>query len=194
MRDDLHKKVPRPPKVQTWVKRCLNDADRFSGRSGAALHDAIHDTCNRDISSSFRKNLAEKVSAPTGLFSPLEGINSPRDLGSPGSHLESEVLCRTKRLLEAGVEAKLAVAKAYESALKVSVDADIRATAPVFAAERLSDATAILKHMRSDAAGVDYPAIVEKLCIPQTAFKPIRPRKTIAADENLATGFSGGIR
>src|SRR5258705_10593674 len=102
MRDDIHKKVPRPYRVQQWVKRAVNDADRESGRSVPALDDAIADTCRREISEPFRRALLRELKTTPGLLIPLANVSSPRDLGSIGGHLEAEVLSETKRLLACG--------------------------------------------------------------------------------------------
>src|SRR5437868_9485260 len=101
MRDDIHKKVPRPYHVQQWVKRAINDADREHGRSLLALENAIADACQREISGPFRRALVKALQAP-GLFGPLGDVYSPRYLGSIGGHLEGEILSETKRLLACG--------------------------------------------------------------------------------------------
>jgi hypothetical protein len=129
MRDDIHKKVPRPYRVQKWVKCAINDADREHGRSLSALDDAIVDACRREISDAFRRELVKALQAP-GLFGPLGNVHSPRDLGSIGGHLEGEILSETKRLLACGHAPSTAAQAALAGVLKARVEADIRATAP----------------------------------------------------------------
>src|SRR3546814_11636917 len=71
MRDDIHKKVPRPPAVQKWVRNAVNDADRAADRSFGALGDAILDFVKREISSKFVAALCHELSKPAELFQPL---------------------------------------------------------------------------------------------------------------------------
>jgi hypothetical protein len=99
VRDDIHKKVPRPAAVQTWIRRSINDADRLNDRSLQALNDAIIDTWKREISPSFLRGLQKEI---TGLFRTLDNVESPRDVGGRGGHWEYEILSETKRFVAAG--------------------------------------------------------------------------------------------
>jgi hypothetical protein len=182
MRDDIHKKVPRPPSVQKWVKRAVNDADREHGRSLPALDDAIADTCRRGISQAFRRNLLRELRASPNLFGPIENVNSPRDLGSVGGHLEAEFLSETKRLLACGHSIDSAPVSALAGVLRARVQADIRAATPVLLATLDPKARIILDRMHRDAAAVDCEkharTVLSQESVSQT-------RQRVDADEDM---------
>jgi hypothetical protein len=191
MRDDIHKKVPRPCRIQQWVKRAINDADREHGRSLSALADAIADTCQREISPAFRRELVKAVQAP-GLFGPLGDVDSPRDLGSMGGHLEGEILSETKRLLAGGHERDTAAQAALAGVLRARVEADIRATAPVLLATQDPKARVVLEHMRGDAAATNYDLHALNVLANAPRVAP-SAGSGLDADENLlGTAFAGG--
>src|SRR3546814_20109556 len=97
MRDDIHKKVPRPPAVQKWVRNAVNDADRAADRSFGALGDAILDFVKREISSKFVAALCHELSKPPELFQPLLDATSPRYLNWRCWPVECELLPSAKR-------------------------------------------------------------------------------------------------
>lgn len=188
MRDDIHKKVPRPYRVQQWVKRAVNDADREHGRSLPALDGAIVDTCRREISDVFRRKLMSALRAP-GLLGPLGDVHSPRDLGCVGGHLEAQILSETKRLLACGSSPDTAAQAAIAGLLKARVEADIRATAPVLLGTQDPKARSVLEHMRGDASSADYGKHARNVLASDRALRSTPPR--VDADENLLSAAGG---
>lgn len=158
MRDDIHKRVPRPHWVQNWVKRAVNNADRLSGRSLDALNDSIRTTCQKEISETFRQGLVAALNSPPGLFGTLGDVSTPRDLGSRGGHLEAEVLSETKRLLARGHSLTTVAEAAVTSVLEARVQSDIRAVAPVLLGTRDRKAWLVVNHMQADAETADCAA------------------------------------
>jgi hypothetical protein len=195
MRDDIHKKVPRPYRVQQWVKRAVNDADRKNGRSLPALDATIADTCRREISEAFRRGLIRELQNTPGLLVPLANIMSPRDLDSIGGHLEAEVLSETKRLLASGHSIDSAPIAALTSALNARVQADIRATAPVLLATQDPKAAVVLNQMRQDARSADCEKHARNLLSSTDRISSRPTRQSVSADEDMLGGaFAGGRR
>jgi hypothetical protein len=195
MRDDIHKKVPRPYRVQQWVKRAVNDADRENGRSLPALDAAIADTSRREISEAFRRGLIRELQNTPGLLIPLANVMSPRDLGSIGGHLEAEVLSETKRLLASGHSIENAPIAALASALNARVQADIRATAPVLLATQDPKAAVVLNQMRQDARSADCEMHARNLLSSMDRVSSRPTRQSVSADEDMLGGaFAGGRR
>jgi hypothetical protein len=193
MRDDIHKKVPRPYRVQQWVKRAVNDADRENGRSLPALDAAISDACRREISEAFRRGLIRELQNTPGLLVPLANVMSPRDLGSIGGHLEAEVLSETKRLLASGHSIDSAPIAALASALNARVQADIRATAPVLLATQDPKAAVVLNQMRQDARSADCEMHARNLLSSMDRVSSRPTRESVSADEDMLGGvFAGG--
>lgn len=192
MRDDIHKKVPRPRSVQRWVKRAINDADREHGRSLIALEDAIADTCRREISNDFRRGLLRRLREP-GLLAPLGDVHSPRDLGSTGGHLENDILSDAKRFLASGLSPERSTEAALAGALKRRVESDIRATAPVLIGTKDPKARAVLEQMRRDATSADYQKHVRLVLGTESqAARPIR--SNLDPDEDMRSSTFVGER
>ena len=194
MRDDIHKQVPRPRWVQQWVKRAVNDADRLNGRSLDALNDSIRQTCSHEISAEFRNKFLQELAEPAGLFGPLGNIRSPRDLGSPGGHLEAEVLSEAKRLLARGHSTDTVGVMALASVLETRVQADIRAASPVLLGTRDRKAWLVVNQMQADAGMVDCTDHARAALTPATrnAGRPTQPR--ITPDEDLRSRAAAGKR
>lgn len=191
MRDDIHKKVPRPYRVQQWVKRAVNDADRLNGRSLAALDDAIRDACNREISDAFRRGLLQALASPPGLFGPLGDVSSARDLGSRGGHLEAEILSETKRLIARGGPIDTVAVAALTGIIEARVQADIRAAAPVLLATRDRKAWAVVNQMKADAGMADCAEHARNVFAGlRTVVRPSLPQ--ITADEDLSAHAARG--
>jgi hypothetical protein len=163
MRDDIHKRVARPFKVQNWVRLCVNDADREGGRSFAGLQDAADDTCRRELSKPFVQNLINALNATGQLFAPLSDVVSPRDLGGRGGHTEQEVVTETKRLIAIGVSPQSAGKQAIETTMRNRVTADIRVTAAVLPPND-KKTPVVLSSMRSDAQRLNYSALADNVC------------------------------
>lgn len=168
MRDDIHKRVPRPPCVQRWVKLSVNDADRANGRSIEALRASIQNTCGREISSSFLQGIRAELSGASGMFKPLEMAGSARQVGGRGGHLETEVFNEVKRLLGRGDRGDGALVNALAGALENRCQADIRATQAVLP-PRDPKTGIVLRQMRKDAANVNFVEAAQKLCIGEAA-------------------------
>ena len=184
MRDDIHKRVPRPPKVQRWVRLSVNDADRLAGRGFDGFQDAMSDMCRRDFSPSFVAELNKTLGAPSGLFGHLSDAASPRDLRGRGGPAEWEVLTEAKRLVATGVQPHLIAQRAIETIMKNRADADIRVTSAVL--PRYDKKTAVvLESMKTDAARLDYRALAESVCNGQIYERPNRGARGLDLDGDL---------
>lgn len=189
MRDDIHKKVPRPSKVQKWIKLSLRPADRAAGRSLEALGDAMRDAFRKEVSAGFRNGLTTHLDGLPSLFSPLELVHHPRDLGGMGSFLECDILNGVKRQLAEGENLRDAIRNAGIEAAQMRADSDIRCAEPVLLANSSSNREGIAQ-MQRDAGDLDYGAIVgPALGIEQIAASQ-RPAMKLSPDEDLR----GGVR
>jgi hypothetical protein len=184
MRDDIHKRVPRPPKVQRWVRLSANDADRLAGRGFVGFQDAMRDTCRRDLSPGFIVELNKALSGPSGLFGHLSDAASPRDLRGRGGPAEWEVLTEAKRLVATGVQPQVIMQRAIETAMKNRADADIRVTTAVLPRYDKKSAV-VLESMKSDAARMDYRALAESVCNGQIYERPNRGAGVLDLDGDL---------
>ncbi len=192
MRDDIHKKVPRPPQVQKWVKRSINDADRQNGRSLDALNDAIDDMRKREISSAFLRGMIREVSATPNLFGPLGHVETARDVGGRGGHLESEIFSETKRMIAGGQKPEAAFQTATADALRGRVLADIRLTEPVLLGTRDAKAAVVIAHMKIEAERASYTAFAKRMCGEAAAEMPSRSSGTLTLDDDLLNGAGAG--
>jgi hypothetical protein len=192
MRDDIHKKVPRPYRVQQWVKRSVNDADRLNGRALEALNDAIRDYCNREISPSFRLGMKRKLESAPSLFGPLSDVDSPRDVGGRGGPLEADALSETKRLIASGQAPQVAFEQAVARVCQERVQADIRATEPALLKTRDPKAKTVLSHMQGDASKAAYAEIAREVCDGGSRVPQNRAQRKLSADEDLLGGRAAG--
>jgi hypothetical protein len=163
MRDDIHKKVPRPPAVQRWVRSTHNDADRQTGRAFDAFVECQRDTGRRDFSPTFVRNLVDQCARPNNLLGPLSDVLTPRDLGGRGGPAEMETLSEAKRLLASGMASQDVPRAAIQSVLENRAQADIRATEAVLP-PRDRKTPVMLASMNADASRADYRAIAESVC------------------------------
>ncbi|MDF0522193.1 hypothetical protein GPL17_35955 [Bradyrhizobium yuanmingense] len=187
MRDDIHKKVPRPPKVQRWVRLSVNDADRLAGRGFDGFQDAMHDACRRDLGAGFIAELKKALNGPGGLFGHLSDAASPRDLRGRGGPAEWEVLTEAKRLVATGVSPQTIAQRAVETVMKNRADADIRVTAAVL--PRYDKKTAVLlESMKSDARRMDYKALAASVCSGQIYERSNRSAGALDLDGDLRGG------
>lgn len=193
MRDDIHKRVPRPPKVQRWVKYALREPDRLSGRSGLALEAASREVC-KEIPGSFLRELRKVIeSDKSDLFSALEGISSPRDIGGSGSAIERRILGDCQRAAASGSATNDIILGAVASALKDRSLADIRAAEPVLLPTREHEARNAINQMRVDVGALDYGRIAAE----HMGLQERGPRvsTSISPDENLlAPAKNGGAQ
>lgn len=184
MRDDIHKRVPRPRKVQRWVQLALREADRLSGRTVGALEDAVREVARQEISDGFLRGLRRHAeSDTTDLFGILGGAQGPRDLGGEGGPMERAILTDCQRTAAAGRDLKEAMIEAVGYALQERSRANIRAAEPVLLPTREPDAFNAIDQMKSDIGRVDYRAIArERLGL---AERQPRAESTLSADEDL---------
>ncbi len=192
MRDDIHKHVPRPPKVRRWVQRALREADRLADRSVGALEDAVRDACKSEISGGFLRGLQRYMDIDqANLFGVLGGVQSPRELGGNGSPMERTILSDCQRLTASGRSLREAAQDAIADALRERSHADIRAAEPVLLPTRGPEAYRAIDQMKADVGKLDYRAIAaERLGL--QARQP-RSAPALSPDENLL-GPSGGGR
>lgn len=184
MRDDIHKRVPRPPKVQRWVQLALREADRLSGRSLEALEDAARHTARTEISGSFLRGLGQLMeNNPSDLFGALGGIQSPREIGGRGSDMERRILGDCQRAALSSTPPQDAIVQAIADALRDSSHADIRAAEPVLLPTRDPEARRAIDQMKLDARVLDYHALAEE-CAGVRTREPRRPA-SISPEENL---------
>jgi hypothetical protein len=190
MRDDIHKRVPRPPAVQRWVRLSVNDADREGGRSFDGLQAAAEDTCKREIGKGFVQNLLTALNRPDHLFAPLSDVISPRDLNGRGGPAEAEVITECKRLMASGVSPQAAGAQAIETTMRNRIAADIRVTAATLP-QRDRKTPVVLDSMRADAQRLNYRALAESVCNGQIYEARRRVAPAIDLDSDLR-GLGGG--
>jgi len=192
MRDDIHKRVARPPSIQRWVRMTVSDADRLSGRAAMALDEAMRDNCRREISAAFIREATRLLNEEPGFFSPLHLVRSSRDLSGSGEPLERQVLNEAKRLCAiGGVVSAQILEIAIANSLHSRNQADIRATAAVLPV-RDTKSTVVLSHMQSDASAADARAIAREVCENGRVAAPARGRQRLDADEDLLGGAALG--
>jgi hypothetical protein len=188
MRDDIHKSVPRPAKVQQWVKCALREADRVAGRSVEALALAMDDACKREISSGFLTGVRTHLQGLPDLFGPLDGVAHPRDVGGTGGQLEVDMLSCVQRRVAEGQPLRDAITQGFSEALSARNDADIRAAEPVLLGSDDPRARSGVGQMRKDAASIDYLGHAESLLELQPGANVNRPAHRLSADEDLLGG------
>jgi hypothetical protein len=191
MRDDIHKRVPRPFRVQQWVRLSVNDADREAGRSFNGLEAAAGDACRREFGKNFVQNFLEALNRGDQLFAPLSDVASPRDLSGRGSPAESETITEAKRLIAMGVSRQSVGVQAIETTMRNRVAADIRVTAATLPA-RDPKTPVVLDNMRADAQRLDYRALAERVCNGQV--HETRRSNTQSFDVDVDLRGSGGRR
>lgn len=193
MRDDIHKRVPRPPKIRRWVQYALREPDRLSGRSGLALEAASREVC-KEISRSFLRRLQKIIeSDKSDLFNAVGGISSPRDIGGSGSAIERRILGDCQRAATSGSATNDIILGAVANALKDRSFADIRAAEPVLLPTRDQEARNAINQMRVDVGALDYRRIAaEHMGLQQRA---PRVSTSISPDEDLlAPAKNGGAQ
>jgi hypothetical protein len=188
MRDDIHKSVPRPPKVQQWVKCALREADRVTGRSVEALTVAMDDACRREVSSGFLNGVKAHLNGLPDLFGPLNGVAHPRDIGGSGGQLEVDMLSCVQRRVAEGQTLGDAITQGFSEALSARNDADIRAAEPVLLGSDDPRARSGVGQMRKDAASIDYLAHAKLLLEFQPGTGLNRHAHPLSADEDLLGG------
>jgi hypothetical protein len=184
MRDDIHKRVPRPPKVQRWVKLALREADRLADRTAGALEDAVHDACKSEISGGLLRGLLRYMNMDqSDLFGALGGVQSPRELGGDGSPMERTILSDCQRLTASGRSLREAAQEAIADALRERSHADIRAAEPVLLPTRDPEAYRAIDQMKADVGEFNYRAIAaERLGLQE---RQPRSAPALSPDENL---------
>ena len=195
MRDDIHRSVPRPAKVQQWVKCALREADRVTGRSVDALAVAMDDACKREISAGFLTGIKAHLQGLPDLFGPLDGVAHPRDLGGSGGQLEVDMLSCVQRRVAEGQSLRDAITQGFGEALSARNDADIRAAEPVLLGSDDPRARSGISQMRKDAASIDCLSRAESLLELQPGVSVARPAHRLSADEDLLGGTfrNGGV-
>jgi hypothetical protein len=183
MRDDIHKRVPRPPKVRLWVKRALREADRVCGRTRAALGDVVREALG-EISSGFLAGVRRYMTAAQDdLFGALGGVSSPRELGGSGSPMERAILVDCQRAVAGGKTLDEALTGGMAEALKERSLADIRAAEPVLLPTRDPEAIRAIAQMKADVESFDYrAAATEQLGLRE---RGERSAPALSPDENL---------
>jgi hypothetical protein len=152
MRDDIHKKVPRPREVQSWVKSATRAADRETGKTMEKLETSVRYAA-RELGARFVEGLKGRLADGGGDLFGLSGVQSPRELGGSGSTLERQVLSDCQRRIASGDAAADAIHGAIEDALRDRSCADIRAAEPVLLPEGGRKA---IDQMKKDVAGLNY--------------------------------------
>jgi hypothetical protein len=186
MRDDIHKRVPRPPKLRQWVRRALREADRLAGRTLDALDDALHEACKAEISPGFVRGLQRYMSSEeSDLFGVLGGIMSPRELGGEGSPMERSILADCQRAVAAGLNLQDALLEGIADALRERSRADIRAAEPVLLPTRDPEAYRAINQMKADVEHLDFRAVAAKQLGLLDRERRIAPR--LSPEENLLT-------
>jgi hypothetical protein len=188
MRDDIHKSVLRPAKVQQWVKCSLREADRVTGRSVEALAVAMDDACKREISAGFLNGIKAHLQGLPDLFGPLDGVAHPRDVGGTGGQLEVDMLSCVQRRVAEGQPLRDATTQGFSEALSARNDADIRAAEPVLLGSDDPRARSGIGQMRKDAASIDYLGHAESLLELQPGPNINGPAHRLSADEDLLGG------
>ena len=182
MRDDIHKRVPRPPKVQRWVQCALRGADRISGQTLVALEDAVRDVCRSDISPRFVNELIECMETLRAeLFGRLDESASSKELNGRGSPMEQRILSECQRLASSGGNTQLVI-HVIAAALKDRSKADVRAAEPVLLPTREQDAYRAIDQMKADVEKLDYRNIAAVLGRSNRMRPQVAP---VAPDENL---------
>lgn len=180
MRDDIHKDVPRPREVRSWVKSATREADRVTGKTVEKLDIAVR-KASRELSERFVDELKNRMISGNGdLFGLVGGVQSPRELGGTGSALERQVLSECQRRIATGDSPPEALHGAVEDVLRDRSRADIRAAEPVLLPE---GGRRVIDQMKSDVAELDYRRIAAGViggerCLP-------RERAPVSADEDL---------
>ncbi len=188
MRDDIHRSVPRPPKVQQWVKCALREADRVTGRSVEALIVAMDDARKREVSPGFLNGVRAHLQGLPDLFGPLDGVAHPRDVGGTGGQLEVDMLSCVQRRVAEGQPLQEAITQGFSEALSARNDADIRAAEPVLLGSDDPRARSGIGQMRKDAASIDYLGHAESLLKLQPGASVNQPAHRLSADEDLLGG------
>ncbi len=191
MRDDIHKRVPRPPATQRWVRMAVNDADRTAGRSFEACEGTLRDTCKRKISQDFVRGLQGALNKPAELFEPLANVLTPRDVGGRGGHLEMEALSECRRLLDGGAAPEIAVSESIAAVMKNRSLADIRATQAVLP-HRDPKSSVVLDSMKSDVSRINFKTLADSVCSGQLYEPRPRGRRMIDLDGDMCGIGLGG--
>ncbi len=191
MRDDIHKKVPRPPSIQRWVRLSVSDADRLAGRPFDALNRAQLDACRREIAPAFIREFVAELNSTPGLFGHLASAHSPRDLGGQGGPLEMDILSEAKRLVAMRLPPMTVAALAIANVMELRAQADIRAAAAVFPV-RDPKSVVVLNSMRDDVRRADFRGLGESV-VNGAVFQPgRRSRQSFDLDGDLRVGAMGG--
>ncbi len=155
MRDDIHKEVPAPTFIQTWIKKAIREADQL--RSIDALAIAVQKIVKRDIAPSLLEDLRDRfIDGAPQLFGPLEGIGNVRSLGGLGSGLENSIVESCKRYLAEGVARADALVRSLGDVLADRVDAHIRAAEPVLLGTGDKRAHYIIAHLSNDREQLNF--------------------------------------
>lgn len=185
MRDDIHKKVPRPRKTQEWVKHALRQADRVVGRSLQFLDESLDDACKRELSSGFKAGIDSLLNGLPDLYGDFDKIESPRAIGGDGGPLEDDCLAEAQRAFKDGAPLREALEEGLAKALKNRAEGDIRATEPVLAGSDDPDAKQGIEQMKRDANNADYAQAAKRAL---NSDQPIVKNKSdgrVSPDENL---------
>ncbi|MEO1029178.1 MAG: hypothetical protein AAFX02_09005 [Pseudomonadota bacterium] len=185
MRDDIHKKVPRPRKTQEWVKHALREADRVAGRSLKSLEASLDDACERELSPGFRLGVDRLLNGLPNLYGEFEEIESPRAIGGIGGPLEDEYLNEAQRAFKAGAPLEEALQEGLAKALRNRTEGDIRATEPVLAGSDDPDAKQGIEQMKRDAQHVDYSQAAKRSLNGEGSNSDKRNSDHVSPDENL---------
>lgn len=190
MRDDLHKRVPAPPKIQRWVRLACRPADR--DRSADALQEAATDFAQHELSKAFIANLRSQISSGVrGLFEPLPDAASVSDIGGKGTALEQSVLSATKRLISEGFDYNGVFDRALAESVDDRVDAHLRAAEAVLRGERDRQALTVIRQLRSDRTRLDVNSVVTSVVSRQQRGTP---SSRLSPDENLLPSRPGNGR
>jgi hypothetical protein len=168
MRDDIHKRVPRPPRVQRWVKYAARESDRLAGRSAQALKEVLVEVATRDIRAS--------------LFNQLQQGQAEMFTAGAAS-TERQIRQDFDRLVATGCERDEALSRAVAWTLQRRAQAELRAAEPVLLACNDKEARECLIQLRRDVANLDYRLLAEDRITSQLRVcSPIIP---LSANENL---------
>jgi hypothetical protein len=182
MRDDIHKRVPAPPKFQFWVRCAVRPADW--ARSWDAMNDAILDTANRELSRPFLHKIQDRLTGGVqDLFRPLGSVSDPREIGGKGTPLECSVLDTAKRLLSEKAEPGSILSQAIGDALVEPLGAHTRAADVVLRGSHDAQALAGIGQMQADCARVEIDKLAHAVL---SESGPARPsRHKLSPDEDL---------
>lgn len=179
MRDDIHKRVPKPAVVQAWVKAARRQAEGVANNSMERLEKSVRQA-TREISQRFLEGLRRRMVGTDSELFGLAGVQTPRELGGSGSLLERQLLTECQATDRAGGTTDDQLCGAVANVLRDRALADIRAAEPVLLPV---GGRYVIDHMRGDLAALGFEQIAREVLGGGAA--QMKGETPISADENL---------